>query len=350
MRDGVQTDGETVTIRNRWKSSELQIALLLVWVGAGVTIGVWVDSRADKGSKLPLLVFLVMAAGIAFIGRRLRRRGRRTAVLDRDGIRVTPHGPTFRWSEITMVRAVILPQQGYALAVVTGGSASVLVPTLTVRLRRLRTIRDACSTLSVLHPGVFLFDLLDEPSQKFPSADYVHRFSASSTQLLATRQAIPPVSESARRRRWVVLGLVVSVHLVLLVGQIVVGDESSSAPTSTLHFELTPYQRQQIEEMAAGTDLCHGFWTAPDAWPPDVAVTTIQYLRDDTVKWTLTAPDGGAVSFHPGGDLPSYRVNDVVESYGYTFVGTFTSTPFPPGDRLVLESPGRRLEVYCAEI
>lgn len=349
MRHGVRSDADTVIIRNRWKSSNLQIVLLLLWCGGCVALGVWVDSRADKGSKLPFLVLLVMAAGIVVIGRTLRTSRQRTAVLDRDGIRTTPDGPMLRWSEITMVRAVFVPQQGYALAVARKGSVSVLAPTITVRVRRLRAIREACGPLMVLHPGVFLFDVLDEPSQMMPSADYLHRYSVASTGMLAAGQNVPPVSERTRRLRWVLVGLILALHGGVLVWQ-TASDDSASTSSTTFHFEMTPAVQQQIDELTADSDLCHGIWTAPAGWPPDAEVTTIRYLRGDTARWTLTAPAAGAVSFLPSGDLPRYSVNDIVESYGYHFVGSFTSTPLPPGDRLVLESSQRRLEVSCAEI
>lgn len=349
MRHGVRSDGEAVTIRNRWKALAVPVSLLVLIAGGGVVLGVWVDRRGDRASPFPFVIMLLMAAGAASVGRWLNTRRRRTLVLDRDGIRMTPSGLNLGWDDITMVRAVFVPGVGDALAIVAGGWVSMPPPTITVRKRRLRTIRDACGPLSVLHPGVFRFDLLDEPTPRFPSADYIHRFSPSSTQLLAAGREVPPVSARSRWLRRVLIGLTVALHGGLLVWQ-TASDESSSAPTTTFHFEMTPAMQLQIDRLTADSDLCHGIWMAPGAWPPDVEVTTIRYLRGDTEMWTLTAPATGAVSFLHSGDLPSYSVNDIIESYGYTFVGTFTSTPFPAGDRLMLESPGRRLEVTCAEI
>jgi hypothetical protein len=345
VRYGVHAEGDTVIIRNRWTASALPAVAMGVLAVGCLALGVWLDAT-DRPRWTQLLA--LSGFGICLFHARHRFRSRGVAVLDRDGIRLEPNGRSWSWSEIRMVRVVFVPQQGYLLAVALDTTTVTLAPSRTSRVRRLRAISTACHTLMVLHPGVFLFDVLDEPRAIFPSSDYAQYFSTAATRSLAVGEVLTPVARRERRAAWVVLGMTIVSHLMLVAGHLV-GEESAS--TTTHHFEMTPAVQQQIDRLTADVDLCHGFWMSPGAWPPDVEVESVQYLRGtDTVMWTLTAPAGGAVSFAPGGDLSAFTINDVIASYGYTFVGTFTSTPFPPGDRVVLESTGRRLDVLCAEL
>lgn len=322
-------------------------------LGALVVVGGALWMRPDDGEPWAWrdAVLAAMIAGVVLLaGWWSVRAARRSVRLDRDGVVELPDGEQVPWQSITLIRVVFVPQQGMALCMVSGGRPRVLRATLSIRRRRMRAIRDACSSLSVIRPGVFDFEMLDGAIPAMPSKEFLFRYSATATATMAT-ESLPAPPATRTRNVWLMVFVTVLLAARILVPLAIDGgdDGDSDGPPPTV-YHFTSSDLVAIDELVATSDLCHGIWRAPPPWSGTAAVERVSYLRHGEVVWQIVAPAGGAVSFEVESDEPSYSVADLVEFHGYRLTGDMGAAHARPLDHIVVDAPDRHLDLTCAEI
>jgi hypothetical protein len=224
------------------------------------------------------------------------RDGRKPVRFDPVGVRQLPDEQVTPWPLVQLVRAVHVPQRGWALALVANDQVRVLQGTLSGRRRRIKAIRDALTEYRVRYPRLFDFEMLDGPLPTVPSREFILRYSVAGTASVAAGAPPPPVTRLRSRMLMAVLGVV----LVARVGLFVLSErhhEHSSPPQST--FPASAF---------IGTTpmlMCSRFQPS-SAWDRAWPVESGEILVDGAVIWRMTPPPSGPQRWNSMGALDRF--------------------------------------------